>query len=205
VADRLLAVERERIRGLLAACFGLAALFAVAAVVLAFRFATPPIAMGDRWFLAISGAVAGVASFYSWRRRGGGPAGIRHGLLGLLGIAVLCAMLCQYLGIEPYRASKRDLRPQAEELARHLPAGEPVWVPGPAGKAGKHASLFYYLDRPIRAFRPEWGLPPAGAHCLVTGRDLDELETAPGFRFRELARAEHPWFSYRLGICSEPE
>ncbi len=203
LADRLLGLERDRIRGLLAASFGLAALFAVATVVLALRFNTPPIAMADRWLLAVAGTLAGAAGFYSWRWRGGGPAGIRHGLLGLLGIAALCALLCQYLGTEPYRASKRDLRPQAEELARHLPAGEPVWVPGPAGKAGKHASLFYYLDRPIRAFRPERGLPPPGARCLVTAQDLEELETAPGFQFREIARAEHVWFSYRLGTCSE--
>ena len=194
LADRLLALERGRIRGLLAACFGLAALFAVATVVLALRFSSPPIAMGDRLILAAAGVLGSVASVYFWRRRG---------LLGLLGIAVLCAMLSQYLGMEPYRAGKRDLRPQAEELAPYLPVGEPVWVPGPAGKAGKHASLFYYLDRPIRAFRPERGLPPPGARCLVTARDLDELATVPGFRFREIARAEHVWFSYRLGFCSE--
>ncbi len=75
---------------------------------------------------------------------------------------------------------------------------------GPADEAGKHASLFFYLDRPVRAFRLDGELPGAGDHCLLTGRDLDELAAVPDFGFREIARAEHVWFSYRLGVCSGP-
>ena len=111
-------------------------------------------------------------------------------------------MLTQYLGVEPYRAAKRDLGPQAEALAPHLEAGETVWVLGPADLAGKHSSLFYYLDRPVRAFRPEHELLEDGAHCLLTARDLERLAAEPAFAFHETARADHAWFSYRVGVCS---
>jgi hypothetical protein len=196
-ADRLIKLGREKAGGMFGVCVGVAVVFAAVTTLMAFRFPSPPIPQGHRLILIVTGVLGGVAAFYLLRRRG------EHRLPLILGIACLCAVLTQYLGVEPYRASKRNLRPQAQVLAERLPAGEPVWVLGPADEAGKHASLFFYLERPIHAFRPDRELPTAGAPCLFTARDLGELEKVPGFRFRETTRVEHVWFSYRLGICSE--
>ena len=46
-----------------------------------------------------------------------------------------------------------NLRPQASEVARLIPDNETLWVQGPSDMAGKSASLFFYLGRPVRAFR----------------------------------------------------
>ncbi len=196
-ADRLLECERHKLRGVIGCAIGVAAVVAVATVLMAFGFPSPPMPQAHRLGLVVAGVAGGAASFYLLRWRG------RYRLLLILGIAALCAMLTQYLGVEPYRASKRNQKLQAQALARHIPADAPVWVLGPADEAGKHASLFFYLDRPIRAFRPERGLPAAGAHCVFTAQDLDELKDTPDFRFRETSRSEHVWWSYRVGICSE--
>ena len=80
-------------------------------------------------------------------------------------------------------------------------AGFPI-TRSPADEAGKHASLYFYLDRPVLAFRPERDLPAVDGYCLFTSQGLDELEKTAGFTFREIARAEHDWWSYRLGICA---
>ena len=120
----------------------------------------------------------------------------------VLAVGALALLGAQVLGFEPYRAAKRDLSSEALEVARHLPAGETVWVLGPADLAGKHSSLFHYLDRPVRAFRPRRELPEDGAHCLLTAGNLERLAAEPAFAFRETARVDHPWFSYRLGVCS---
>ena len=196
-ADRLTGVDRVKVRGVLGVSVGVAVVIAVATVLLAVGFPSPPIPQAHRLLLVVAGVVGGGASVYLLRRRGA------HRLVFVLGIASLCAILIQVLGTEPYRASSRDSSAQALLLAQHLPAGERVWVLGPADEAGKHASLFFYLDRPIRAFRSASELPRAGAHCVLTGGGLGELEKSSGFGFREIARAEHVWFSYRLGICSE--
>ena len=74
---------------------------------------------------------------------------------------------------------------------------------GPADEAGKHSSLYFYLDRRTFAFRATGGLPAGGAHCLLTAQGLAELVATAGFEFAEIARAEHGWYDYRLGICSQ--
>ena len=194
-ADEWLRGYRGRVA--LRAGVALAAVFAVATVALALRGPSPPVPPAHRWALAVVGVLAAVAIVQLLRRRQA------RALVPILGIAALCAMLTQYLAIEPYRARKRDLEAEARQLAGHLPAGEPVWVLGPADAASKQSSLFFYLDHPIRAFRPASELPAPGARCLFTARDLERLDGTPGFRFRETARVEHPWWSYRLGVCSE--
>ena len=47
----------------------------------------------------------------------------------MLGLTSLCVMTTQVLGLEPYRARRRDLGPQAAILARHLPAGTFLGTP----------------------------------------------------------------------------
>ena len=195
-ADRLLSPDRGTPRWLLRSSVAVTALLAAATVAMALRFSTPPIPPAHRVALAVAGVLALLAAAWMARRRGAWR------VPALLGTAALCAMLTQYLGVEPYRASKRDLGPQARVLAPHLPAGEPVWVLGPSDETGKHASLYYYLDRPVRAFRPAEGLPPAGSHCLFTSEGLKRLRGVDDFRFREVARAENVWWTFRLGVCS---
>lgn len=197
-ADGLLGRHRERARLALGAGFVVAAVFALATVVLALRGPSPPVPPSHRWALGAAGVLVGVALVRLWRGHD------TRRLVAVLGLAALCALLTQVLAVEPYRAGKRDLEAPAVELAGHLPAGEPVWVLGPADAAAKHSSLFFYLDRPIRAFRPATALPPPGASCLFTARDLERLQGTPGFRFRETGRVEHVWWSYRVGVCSEP-
>ena len=196
IADRVLARSARRPRGLATATVALAAILAAATVAMAFRFPSPPVPLAGRVALGIAGVAAGAAILHLARRRH------RRREVLLLGIAALCVLLTQYLGVEPYRAGSRDLEPQAKILAPHVPAGATVRVLGPSDEAGKHASLFFYLDRPIRAFRPGDELPAGGVPCLLTARNLETLAAVPGFSFRETARAEHRWFSYRLGTCS---
>ena len=184
-------------RLLVGACVGIAALFAGAAVLGGLVvLPSPQVAEAHRLALVLVGGVAAVALVIVVRR----PRLDRVSLV--LVIASLCVMSIEYLGIQPYRASKRDLAPQARELARYLPQEEPVWVPGPSDRAGKHASLYFYLDRPVLSFRPGERWPPAASYCLLTSEALDRLTGTGQFAFRELGRSEHVWWSYRVGICS---
>ena len=197
IADKLLELEPRWPGGLVAASSGVALVFAAGAAALGLSFPSPPVAPAHRLLLVAAG-VAGVTTILlAWRW----PS--RRRLFAALGVASLCVMLAQVLGFEPYRARKRDLSSQAELLARHLPATETVWVLGPADETGKHSSLLYHLDRPVRAFRPERELPEPGAWCLFTAQGLERLAGAQGFTFREVTRVEHVWWSFHLGVCTE--
>ena len=37
---------------------------------------------------------------------------------------------------------------------------------------------------------------------MLTAANLESLAGASGFAFQGIARAEHRWFTYHLGICS---
>lgn len=196
IADRLIEVHRSRVRWLLRIASGGELIVASAAVLLAAWFPSARVPPAHRLTLAAAGIAAAAACLHLWRRPG------RFGLPLVLASGALCVLLVQVLGFEPYRAARRDQRAEAVQLATHLPAGDTVWVLGPSDVAGKHSSLLYYLDRPVRAFRPGRELPPNGAYCLFTVEDLERLAGTAGIAFRETARVDHDWFSYRLGVCS---
>lgn len=158
----------------------------------------PVVSIGSRiGFFALGALTIGLA-VHSIRSRG------RETTAILLLLAATCVFAVERLGRQKVKEAKRTLRPQAEALARHLPANEPVWILGPSDIAGKNSSLFFYLERPVVAFRPGDGSLPPGAYCLLTSDRMDELDDPPGFEFREITRAEHVWRDYLLGRCSWP-
>lgn len=115
----------------------------------------------------------------------------------LLIITTTFAALNESAVFLPIRESKRNLRPIADEMRPLLPSGARVYVMGPADPAGKHSSLLYYLDRPIRAFRSPRDLP-LGSYVLLTADQRRVLEPGPGVRFELLKSIRHPWFVYEL-------
>lgn len=162
-----------------------------------FKFSSPPLAEMDRLTIVMIGVAGALSVLYLLRRAPGSA------VIPALTIAALCLMVTEYLGVQPYRASKRNLRPEAQKLARYLPAAEPVWVLGPSDEAGKHASLFFYLGRPVRSFRSVDELSRGGSTCLLTSQQVERLTDSRQLVFREIARAEHVWWTYRLGSCIE--
>jgi hypothetical protein len=127
---------------------------------------------------------------------------IENRLALVLTIAALCALASESLGFQQHRARKRNMEPQAMQLKEHLPDGIPIWILGPSDIAGKSASLYFYLERPVLAFRPAGRLPPPGSYCLLSSDRINELNEPPGFVFDPIARAEHPSRDYLLGTCS---
>ena len=128
---------------------------------------------------------------------------VRENLVTLMVLATLGILIAESIGFQQMRASKRSLESEAAEVASFLPEHEPVWVLGPSVVAGKDASLFFYLRRPVVAFRPESSLPPAGSHCVLTSNRLGELAGADGFIFDQIARVEYPRWDYLVGRCSQ--
>ena len=156
---------------------------------------SPQVGAVSRLAIVLVGTAGGAALLVLGRRPVRGRVG------AFLVIASLCVMAAESLGFQPYRASKRDLSPQALELSRYLPTEEAVWVLGPSDLAGKHASLYYYLERPVLSFRPG-RLPSGAAWCVLTSQAVDRLTETTGLVFRETGRSEHVWWSYRVGRCS---
>ncbi|MFQ5350972.1 MAG: hypothetical protein ACE5EG_11065, partial [Thermoanaerobaculia bacterium] len=172
-------------RGLVGAAVGICVAIAGATLLAGgLALPSPQVPAEQRLALVLVGGAAGISLLVVARR----PLLDRVSLA--LVIASLCAITTQRLGVEPYRASKRSLEPQAQALARYLPADEPVWVVGPSDLAGKHASLYFYLQRPVRSFQPAERLPPVGSYCVLTSVAVDQL-AASGSRlvFREIEEA----------------
>lgn len=172
---------------------GLGVLLAFAGAVL---LESPPATPAVRALLALVGA-SGLAVAYRAIRDNG-----RDTIVILVTISTLASIALETLARQPRRESTRNLEAQARALGPHLPAGEPVWVLGPSDTAGKVSSLFFYLDRPILAFRPGWRLPPEGSFCVLTSDRVSEVEGAPGFLFDEIVRVEHPRRDFLLGRCA---
>ncbi|MFQ5350974.1 MAG: hypothetical protein ACE5EG_11075, partial [Thermoanaerobaculia bacterium] len=63
--------------------------------------------------------------------------------------------------------------------------------------------LFFYLGRPVRSFRSVDELSRGGSTCLLTSQQVERLTDSRQLVFREIARAEHVWWTYRLGSCIE--
>jgi 4-amino-4-deoxy-L-arabinose transferase-like glycosyltransferase len=197
VAGRRIEPGRRRSRVLFGAVAVVVGIFAGASVFAgAALFSSPPIPMPHRLAIILVGVAAGISILYLAKRAH--PSRV----VFVLTIGVLCAMVTEYLGVQPRRASRRSLRPQAQALARHLEPGQPVWVLGPSDVAGKHASLYFYLNRPVSSFRPGKRLPPADSYCILTSEDVDKLAGSPNFVFHEIARSEHVWWTYRVGTCT---
>ena len=185
-----------RRRAVLSASVVGATLAAAAMFVFGLSVGAPPAPVSHRVVLTIGGL--GLLG-WTWLSRGN-SAKDRGAVLMLLAVAGCLAT--ESLVAQPRRAGKRDLRSQAVALARFLPEQEPVWVLGPADQAGESASLFYYLDRPIRTFRTGVNLPPADSYCVLSSDRLAELPEPSGLVFSELTRVRDPWRTYLLGRCS---
>ncbi len=84
----------------------------------------------------------------------------------LLVATSLVLAVAQAFVLIPRRASSREQSANAEVLRSYLPPGETVWVRTPADAAGKHSSLYYYLDHPVRTFS-DHRAPPEGAYIVA--------------------------------------
>ncbi len=183
-------------RGLLVASVAVAAIFALAAALGGIVLTTPPVPHADRLALVAIGGLGLSAIVWVARKAH------KSRLALLLTIAGLCAVATESLGSRPRRAWTRDLRLPALELAQHVPTGAPVWTPGPADIAGKHASLYFYLERPVLAFRAGHAVPPAGSYCLLPADRLGEFGHSSPLEFDEIVRVGHRRGDFLLGSCS---
>ena len=112
-----------------------------------------------RYFLPLAAPLAVVAGAFI------GGVGRRVRLAALFLVAG--AWILQVAVIEPHQAARRSLREVARVLAPQLPERETVWTVG----EDEHSSLFFYLDRPVRAFPGPAQLPPPGSWLvLATGQ-----------------------------------
>ncbi len=125
----------------------------------------------------------------------------RHGRFGhplhALLVTALCFWSAETLAFGPGRASSRDQRPAAAELAPSLAPDETIWVPSPAGLAGNYSALLHYLGHPVLTFDGAQG-PPAGAACVMREADLTRVEPAVLERMRVIAEATGPRWTYRV-------
>jgi hypothetical protein len=183
-------------RGLLVGSVAIAAILALGTALAGIFLPDPPLVAAHRWALVLAGVVGMLSIAWVARRP------IENRLALVLTIAALCALASESLGFQQHRARKRNMEPQAMQLKEHLPDGIPIWILGPSDIAGKSASLYFYLERPVLAFRPAGRLPPPGSYCLLSSDRINELNEPPGFVFDPIARAEHPSRDYLLGTCS---
>ena len=198
LASGQLALGPKKQRGMLITSATGAILIAALTIAGGFLLESPPVAFSHRALLVVIGVFAlGVAALAIRARE-------REPIPKLLIIAAFCVICTHALGVQVLRESKRNLRGTAQALASYLPENEPVWVLGPSDLAGKNSSLFFYLRRPILAFRPRGKHPPADSHCILTSDRMSELEQPPGFVFDEITRVEHIWRTFLLGRCSWP-
>lgn len=128
---------------------------------------------------------------------------VRGNSLAVLLVGALTLLCAENLAFRQHRGERRDLSRQAEQLGAALPAGETVWVLGPADLAGKSSALLYLLDRPVRTFRSAGaGAVVDGGWCLLSSDRPDPRSVLAGFEFEEVSSAEDPWRRYSLGRCS---
>ncbi len=171
---------------------GLTLLSGVLLMALAFN---PEFAGTVRLLLVAVGATAIAAAQLLQRHR---P---RFRIACLVLVSALCAWTAETWALRPYRARYRVLDSVARTLDRQLPQGATVWTLGAADPVGKNASLYYYLDRPVKTFHLADPLPPAGSYIVLTARKLRRLEeTSPGdaARLELIQRVHHPWRLFLL-------
>ncbi len=130
------------------------------------------------------------------------------GLATCLVVASLCTAANEALANQPRRAATRSLAPVAAHFEPHLTPGATLWIRGPSDLAGKSASLYHYLGRPVRTFTRLTDVP-GGGFFVLAGKEpaqlLRPIETTSSFRYCALARFEHPFRNYllgRIGDCS---
>ena len=102
----------------------------------------------------------------------------------------------------PRRAAVRDQSAVARELVPFVPSSSVVWVPGPADRAGKNASLLFYLRRAVRAFDPE-APPPQGSLVLVAKEELERL-AIHGVEVDVLVEREAQRSTFVVGVVAGP-
>ncbi|REJ83222.1 MAG: hypothetical protein DWQ30_07890 [Acidobacteria bacterium] len=93
----------------------------------------------------------------------------------------------------PRKAQKRDLSQVAAHFEPALPEDAALLVPPPADKAGKHASLYFYLDRPVATLLAD----PPSAGDFVIYVEGQEAQLG-GLSLAVRREHEHPYYGYRL-------
>ena len=116
----------------------------------------------------------------------------------LMVTAGVCLALTESLALRPRRAAKRTLQPMARQFAPHVSAASTLWVVGPVTGGQELSSLFFHLNRPVRAFEVTGRPPPAGALLVVTARQRAELEVQAGFQYTPLETVVHQGREYAL-------
>ncbi len=122
--------------------------------------------------LVVVFALLGSAAFARRTARGTTVATLVVALSLLVGVAEAWVLM-------PRRASTRDQSVNAAELKRYLPEGEVVWTQGPSDAAGKHSSLYHYLDHPIRTFDHEHPPPPGAFVIAPSPSPISPIDCAP--------------------------
>ncbi len=178
VVAALLGAERPVPRSLAAAS---RALFALSCVLLVGVAVHSKVASTVAVAAALALLALGWMAAERWRAASPARATVR----AMVATSVVLA-IAQGWVLLPRRAAGRDLKEVADQMRPHLPPGTRLWVAGPADLAGKHASLFHYLEREVRTFAPREPVP-AGAAVLLVG-DL-ERPPVPGGCGEELTRA----------------
>ncbi len=170
--------DRSEAQKLRLAARGLLLLLSVALI--AALFVEPP----DSMILAAAAALTAVGLVLASRS---------WALPRLLVAAATVLALAQMLIATPRRAEDRDLSAVAQSLGRHLPSEATIYVAAPANDAGKHSSLYYYLDRPIETFSNE-DPPPVGGYVVLVNTE----SVPPGLGSELLESIDHPRFDFRL-------
>jgi len=116
----------------------------------------------------------------------------------LMVTACVCLALTESLALRPRRAAKRTLQPMARLFAPHVSATSELWVVGPVTGGQELSSLFFHLNRPVRAFEASGTPPPAGALLVVTAQQRTELEAQAGFQCTPLETVFHQGREYAL-------
>lgn len=122
----------------------------------------------------------------------------RSGAAVLMVTAAICLTLTESLAVRPRRAAKRTLRPMARQFAPHVSAASTLWVVGPVTGGQELSSLFFHLNRPVRAFELTGTPPPAGTLLVLTARQRASLENQVGFRCTPLETLVHQGRAYEL-------
>jgi hypothetical protein len=95
-------------------------------------------------------------------------------LRGLL-LGGLCHWAIFVFVIKPHRAHEGSLRPAAEAFAEHIPANSPV----AADVGDSYSSLFFYMDRPVRAVSVSTGHLEPGTFIILDDEHLPALTARP--------------------------
>ena len=137
-----------------------------------------------RYYLALCGPLAMIAGLSIERLPNRWPERTAVALTA----AGLIVWVVQAAVVQPRRAEKRSLRTVADAFRSHVPADATVYV----DTQDSYSSLFYYLDRPVQAWR--WGTPvPAeGSYVVFDERERPMLDADSGLELRPLIAVDAP-------------